>query len=149
MPSPVGPFLDRHRLRTIHDLGLFFLRVAMALLLLFGHGWPKLMQFGERSASFADPLGIGSIASLILTLFSEVGCSVFVALGLFTRYAVIPLIIMFTVILLFVHDDDPFTKQELALMYLIPFITLLLTGPGRFSLDRKLRKTETWWSWDR
>lgn len=149
MPSPVGQFLDRHRLRVMHDLGLLFLRLSFCLLLFFNHGWPKLIHFGERADTFSDPLGVGSTASLVLALVSEVGCSLLVAFGIFTRYAVIPPIIMFLVILMFVHGDDPFATKELALVFLFPFIVLLLTGPGRFSLDRTIRKTETWWSWDR
>jgi putative oxidoreductase len=37
-----------------------------------------------------------------------------------------------------VHGDDPWSKKELALLYAIPFLTLGLTGPGRFSID-------AWW----
>ena len=33
------------------------------------------------------------------------------------------------------HASDPWAKKELAFMYLVPALTLLLTGPGRFSLD--------------
>jgi putative oxidoreductase len=43
-----------------------------------------------------------------------------------------------------VHGDDPFQKKELALLFLTPFLALLLAGPGRFSLDavigRRLKK---------
>ena len=38
----------------------------------------------------------------------------------------------------FKHDGDPFSKKEKSLLYLILFIFLMITGPGKFSLDNKL-----------
>jgi putative oxidoreductase len=35
-----------------------------------------------------------------------------------------------------IHGSDPFSGKELALMYLVPFLTLVFTGAGRFSLDQ-------------
>ncbi len=34
-----------------------------------------------------------------------------------------------------IHGDDPFKKQEFALLYAVPCVALMLTGPGRLSLD--------------
>jgi putative oxidoreductase len=39
-----------------------------------------------------------------------------------------------------IHGDDPFAKKEFALLYAIPFLTLVFTGAGKFSLDAKLGK---------
>jgi putative oxidoreductase len=36
-----------------------------------------------------------------------------------------------------VHDGDPFSQKEKSLMYLIAFITLYFTGPGKYSLGYK------------
>lgn len=33
------------------------------------------------------------------------------------------------------HAEDPFGEKELALLYLSAFTVLLVTGPGRFSID--------------
>ena len=41
-------------------LGLLLLRLGAGGLLLYGHGWAKLMHYSERAAHFPDPLGIGS-----------------------------------------------------------------------------------------
>lgn len=117
------------------DIALLLLRVSIASLLLFGHGWPKLVNFDEKAASFTSVFGLGSNVSMSLAVFAEVFCSALVVLGLFTRLALVPLIVMMLVIVFVIHADDPFAKQEFALLYLVPFFTIFLTGPGKYSLD--------------
>ena len=48
-------------------------------------------------------------------------------------------IVIFGLVAVFVqHAADPFGKKELALLYLVPALTLLFTGAGRFSLDAQI-----------
>jgi len=98
-----------------------------------------LIHFSEKAAVFPDPLGVGSTFSLVLIIFAEAFCSVAVALGLFTRWAVIPLVIGLLVAALMVHGEDPWAKKEFALVYAIPFLCLFFTGGGRFALERILK----------
>jgi putative oxidoreductase len=116
-------------------LGLLVLRVINGACLIFGHGWGKLTGFSERMNSFGDPYGLGSAPSLTLAVFAEVFCSALLILGLFTRLALIPLIIMMITIVFIVHGADPFGKKELPLLYLASFTTLFFTGPGKYSVD--------------
>lgn len=116
------------------DLGLLFLRVAAGGLMLY-HGAPKLFSFQERFTTFSDPIGLGSGISLILVVFAEFFCSVFIAVGAFTRIAVVPLLINMIVIVFVVHGGDPIKKKELAVFYLLTYLTLFFTGPGKFSVD--------------
>lgn len=104
----------------------------------YSHGWGKMQRVLEGELGFADPIGIGELPSLVLTVFAELVCGVLVALGLFTRAALVPLIITMVVAVFIVHADDPFSKQEFGLLYLVPYVALFLTGPGKFSLDRQL-----------
>ena len=100
------------------------------------HGWPKLMSFSERLDDFADPFGLGPAFSLVLILIAEVLCALLVVLGLWTRVALIPLIIAMAVVVFMVKGDADFREKELAFLYLFAFIALLFTGSGRFSVDR-------------
>lgn len=120
------------------DTGLLLLRVATGSLMLFGHGLSKLLNFSERAGVFADPLGVGPALSLSLAVFAEVFCALAIILGFMTRFAAVPLVITMVVIAFIVHDGDPWGKKEFALLYAVPFLTLFLTGPGRFSLDHTL-----------
>lgn len=118
------------------EFGTLFLRVSLGGTMFWHHGWPKLMAFSERMDGFADPFGLGSTLSLILIVFAEVVCSILVVLGLWTRAALIPLIIGMAVIAFMVKGDAAFGEKELALVYLFGFVTLFFTGSGRFSIDR-------------
>ena len=117
------------------DLGLFFLRIAAGGLMLT-HGTPKLISlFGSEEIAFADPFGLGMGASLALTVFAEFICSSLVILGLGTRLAVIPLIITMLTAAFLIHGSDPFQQKEMAIIYLVIFSVLLMTGAGKYSLD--------------
>lgn len=120
------------------DLGLLFLRLASGGMMAYSHGWGKLQKMLGGDFSFADPIGMGEEASLVLTVFAEFVCGILVALGLFTRAALVPLIITMLVAVFVIHADDPFSKQEFGLLYLVPYLTLFFTGPGKLSLDKKL-----------
>ena len=120
---------------TTVSLGLMLLRVGAGMLLFWGHGLRKLLHFTERAPSFADPIGVGPTVSLALVVFAEVFCALFVALGLATRWAAIPPVVFFLVAFFIHHADDPFRQKELALVFLVPFLALIFTGAGRFSLD--------------
>lgn len=127
---------------NLPDFGLLFLRMSVGLFIVFGHGWDKLLNFGTMSAQFPDPLGLGSTVSLALIVFAEVFCALLFALGLVTRFSALPVIIMMLVAATVQHADDPWSKQEFALLYLIPFVTVFLSGPGKYSLDRILFKNK-------
>ena len=119
---------------NLPDFGLLFLRMSVGLFIVFGHGWDKLLNFSTMSSQFPDPIGLGSTISLALTVFAEVFCGLAFALGLVTRFSALPLIIFTLVGAAIFHADDPWSKKELSLLYLIPFVTVFLAGPGKYSL---------------
>ena len=121
------------------SLGLLVLRVLVGITMLT-HGLAKLTSFSELSSTFPDPIGLGSTLSLVMIICAEVGCSIFLIVGAFTRLATIPLIFSMLVVLLIVHGNDPFQVKELPLLYLGVYIFLFFTGAGRISLDSILLK---------
>jgi putative oxidoreductase len=122
-----------------NDLALLVLRLALGGLMLT-HGWPKLDNYASRVETFRDPIGLGSALSLQLTIFAEVVCAILIILGLATRFAIIPLAFAMGVAAFVVHADDPFSKQELPMLYFFGLISLFFTGPGSYSLDKRLGK---------
>jgi putative oxidoreductase len=124
---------------TWTSLGLLVLRLGVGVLMLVGHGWGKLMGFSGLADSFANPLGIGSQATLVMAVLAEVVCSLLLVLGLGTRVAAaLPLAAM-AVAAFVVHAGDPWAKKELALLYAVPYLALLLAGGGRFAVERVVK----------
>lgn len=132
--------------RTIEvssNVGLLVLRLAAGGMLAGGHGLSKLLTFSEKAATFSDPLHVGSTLSLTLAIVGELFCPLFVVLGLATRaMAFFPLFTMLVAAVV-VHADDPWGRKEFALLYAVPFLVLMFTGPGAFSLDG------LFWKWRR
>ena len=121
----------------MRDLGLLFLRATTGLMLA-GHGFGKVSDLFAGNTDFPDPLGIGSVPSMILAAFAEFLCSLLVVVGFKTRYSAIPVVITMLVAAFVFYAADPWDKKELPLLYAIPFITLILTGGGRYALDSLL-----------
>jgi len=116
------------------NLGLLILRLSAGGFMLT-HGYPKLQRLMAGEMRFGDPLGLGPEVSLVLAVFAEFFCAILVMLGLGTRLAAIPLIITMAVAAFIAHAADPFGRKEMALLYMISFVVLLLTGSGKFSVD--------------
>ena len=125
------------------DYSLFLLRISIGFMMIYSHGWGKLLKFfGNETISFADPLGIGMVTSLALTVFAEVICSFLLIVGLGTRMATIPLIIVMLVAIFVILWDDPFGKKEIAILYLVPYIIIFMMGAGKYSLDAMIKKND-------
>lgn len=123
------------------DLGLLLLRLGVGLLMAFSHGLGKVQKFlAGGPYQWADPLGLGPGLSLFLAGGAEFFGALALAVGFMTRLAALPLAFTMAVAAFIVHAQDPFAKKEFAMLFMIPFLTLALTGPGRFSADAWLRR---------
>lgn len=141
----VAPFLYPGDAPLGVDIGLLVARVAFGGLMVLGHGWGKLTGFSDIAPNFPDPLGIGSTLSLALAVGAEFFCALALVAGFLTRLQTIPLIITMLVATFLVNVGKIPEGQnsigaiikplELSGLYLLGYITLLLAGPGRFSVD--------------
>ncbi len=125
--------------KTLLDWALLALRIFVGIGMLT-HGFPKLMMLLSGKIEFMNFFGIGVKTSLILAVLAEVLCSLFVLMGLFTRFTVIPLIVTMLVAVFIVHGNDAFAKQEMALLYLFHYILIFVAGPGSISIDRMINR---------
>lgn len=120
----------------MQDLGKLLLRLGLGLLMLT-HGWPKLMKlFAGGEIQFPDPLGIGAHLSLLLTVFAEFVCVIFVMIGYRSKWFSIPIVITMLVAVFVVHGSDSFGKKELALLYALGYLVIYLIGPGKYALEK-------------
>lgn len=121
------------------DWLLLLLRLFVSIAIMT-HGLPKLLNFISGETKFMDFMGMGSRTSLFLVIFAEIVCAFLILLGLFTRWATIPLIVTMLVAAFIAHEGKPFGDREMSLLYFVHFLTLLVMGPGRFSVDRMISR---------
>lgn len=122
------------------NVAMLILRLGLGILMMHV-GYQKLIHFADMQPKFMNFLGMGSTISLALVVFAEFFCSLFLILGLFTRFAAIPLIITMCVALFKVNNGDVFSEYgQVAALFLTGYLVLLFVGPGRVSVDSMIGK---------
>ena len=122
------------------NIGLALLRIVAGLSMAFGHGLGKM----PPSEGFID--GVGKMGFPLPAVFAwAAGSSEFIgglllALGLFTRPSAFFLTATMAVAAFIRHADDPFSGKEKALLFMVIFIFLLISGSGKFGIDNLFRK---------
>lgn len=147
--------MDTRNHDTPASIGLLILRLGIGGFLA-SHGWGKVqMVLAGSYDQFGDPIGLGSGASLVLVMIAEFVCSILVMIGLGTRFAAVLPVVAMAVAAFVAHAADPWTmgggaalfmsgasqswaSKEPALLFLLPFLALVFTGAGRFSVDHLL-----------
>jgi len=127
-----------NKMTRFYDSALALLRIVFSLLMMT-HGWSKLERILDGNLNFGDPLGLGSTLSLYLVTFAELVAPVFIIVGFKTRIMALITSFAMAVAAFIAHGADPFAKKEMALLYLVGFLTVALMGPGRYSIDQRTR----------
>lgn len=140
MSSPIKKMFNTGTCTTVFSSALLILRLAAGVLMLT-HGYSKLLVLlGDAPIQFGDPIGLGPQLSLILVVFAEFFCSIFLIFGLATRLFAIPLIITMLVAAFIAHANDPFMRKELPLLYASIYTVLVIAGAGKYSIDHWMYK---------
>ncbi len=130
------------------SLGILLIRIIIGVLMAF-YGYQKLINFETMAASDfwakeVSFLGMTGTTPLALTIFAEFFCSLLLIIGLFTRLALIPLLICMGYIIACVakfeviHSGDNGIEVNTAFFYFMIYLGIYLTGPGNYSLDYKI-----------
>ncbi|RYF49417.1 MAG: DoxX family protein [Cytophagaceae bacterium] len=119
------------------DGALLLLRIGVAVFMI-PHGLQKLNGFGQMQHEFVSFMGLSPKLSLALAMSAELGCSLLILAGLFTRLATIPLIITMLTALFLAHQGALFGDGEKNGLFILMFLVLLILGPGEFSVDARL-----------
>lgn len=120
------------------DIGLLVFRLFVGLTMAFAHGLGKMppneqLIAGVTAIGFPLPVVFSWLAAL-----SEFMGGLFLALGLFTRWAALFLGFTMGVAAFVVHQNDPFQVKEMAFIYLFSCVLLFFTGAGKYSVDQKI-----------
>ena len=128
------------------DLGLLVLRLGVGLTMALAHGLGKIPPspgFVENTAGMGFPLpGLFAWAAAL----SEFVGGLLIAVGLLTRPAAV-LVATTMAVAFFLAHGGALTGEgngELAFVYLVAAVTLVVTGAGRYSADQVIwRRTAT------
>ena len=144
------------------DIALLLLRLS-GLGLAFGHGWGKIVRLatgqGEGLIQFVGSLGFplpglfawaAALAEFLAALLVALGFGTRIAaafagftmfVAAFVRYkAHLHLLVKLGLMSAGAEQLKGWGDPELALAYLIIFVSLTLTGGGRFAVERLIRK---------
>lgn len=135
------------------SLGILALRVMVGLMMLIGHGIPKIQNFASRKDFFYVPelfpfnFMTPSMA-LIACIAAEVVAAVLIIIGLATRPAAFVLGFCMVVAAFGAMGPAPWFQstptlvetKELSIMFLIPMVAVILSGAGGYSLDAAICK---------
>jgi putative oxidoreductase len=122
------------------SLGLLVLRLFSGAFMLT-HGFGKFQRlFSGEEIRFMDFMGLGPTISLSLAVFAEFLCAILIMLGAATRLATIPLIVTMTTAGFVAHAADPFGTKEKPFLFLVIFVSLLIMGGGKYSVDKLIGK---------
>ena len=103
------------------------------------HGYGKFLRLFEDKIKFSDPIGLGKELSLYLAVLGEFIAPIFIIIGLKTRFfSIFPIITMYVAAFIS-HAGDPFSRKEKAILFFLGFIIVFICGPGKYSLDFKIK----------
>jgi len=130
-------------LEKVKDLPPLLFRIVLA----YGYYGPatmKLKNFGgivEWFSSMGMPM---PKLNALLATGTETAGFILIFLGLTTRIISIPLMVVMVVAITTVHLGNGFEAGnngfEIPIYYMLMLFSLLITGPGKFSLDALIKK---------
>lgn len=131
--------LDKYR-----DAGLLLLRFTFGGVLAFLHGWGKVAGGPEvwaKTGGIMEIFGLGFAPSFwgFMAGFAEFFCALAVIVGFLTRPALILLVVnMFVATMAHAVGPFDFGGWEKAALFGFVFLSLVFTGPGKYSVDEMM-----------
>lgn len=135
------------------SIGLLALRVMVGMMMLIGHGIPKIQGYAARKDFFYVPdlfpfKFMTPPMALIACIGAEVLAAALIIIGFSTRPAAFVLGFCMVIAAFGAMGATPWFQstptlvetKELSIMYLIPMIAIILSGAGGYSLDAALCK---------
>lgn len=121
------------------DLGLLLIRVGLGVVF-FAHGVQKLQGL-DSVVGFFGALGLHPLFAYLVAIVETLG-GLAMIVGLWSHWAAKFLAIIMIVAIALVKGSKGFLGgYEFDLMLLLAALGVLFTGPGKYSLDEKMKKS--------
>ena len=136
--------VKKHTRSVKETVVIYLLGVSICVYLGFlcGAVWISGNDFNEFMNNFQSfvieghhyIVGVTS-ATWKFVLVYLIGWSMAFIIGFLYRLAMIPMIFTMVIAFFVIHANDVFAMKELALVYLIIFVLMYISGPGKYSVD--------------
>lgn len=129
--------LDKYK-----EYGVIFIRLIVGFHLIYGTQ-DNVFSFArmEEFAGFLSSRGVPfPLFSAFLSAYAQFICGALFIVGAATRYAAVVMVVNFVAALIIAHRVDAYPNKFGALMMLAAACFFLLHGPGKLSVDDKLKK---------
>jgi uncharacterized membrane protein YphA (DoxX/SURF4 family) len=118
------------------ETGLTLIRIMIGLFMIY-HGSEvfdkqKIVDYAKwlTDLNFPSPLFMGYLGKAI-----EFVAGIFLLTGFLTRLAIIPLIVTMLIICFGMGKGKIFMEDQHPFLFVLLFLVIFFTGPGKFSLD--------------
>jgi putative oxidoreductase len=118
-----------------NNFALLVFRVLMSLEMVRVHGLKKLNSGGGEAETLPNPLRLPAKLNQFIAGLSDLVAPLFVALGLATRVATLPILAVTLTGYLVVHRRDPLSVRDVSYIYSLGYLYVFLVGAGTFSAD--------------
>ncbi|MBE8724390.1 DoxX family protein [Flavobacterium hungaricum] len=121
--------------RNLRHFALLCFRAAISFELLIAHGLKKIGIGVTMAETVPNPLGLPEFLNQAFAIVANIIMPLFIAAGLFTKIATLPILAVTLTGYFLVHFQDPIAVKDVPFMYSVCFLYIMIVGPGKFSLD--------------
>jgi putative oxidoreductase len=119
---------------NFNNFALLIFRLLLCWEMIRVHGLKKIGNEGTAEV-VPNPLKLPPRLNQLIANFSDLVAPVFVALGLATRIAVLPILAVTLTGYFVVHRRDPLSVRDVPFMYSLSYLFIFFIGAGEFSAD--------------
>ncbi|MFD2602670.1 DoxX family protein [Flavobacterium suzhouense] len=125
----------------VYNFAILLFRIGIAAQLIVVHGLKKI-GIGVTSVEvIPNPFGFPDTMNNFIAIMANVYLPFFIIIGLFTRAAALPAMMVTATGYFIVHANDVNTIKDIPYMYTISLLTIIFLGSGKYSLDYYISKS--------
>ena len=140
MKKLLAKTLSPHPMPVVFNCGMLLLRVAVSLEIAIVHGFKKIGVGVAQAENVPNPLHLPEAFNNVFAIAANIVFPFFVLIGLFTRLATLPTLAVTLTGYFVVHWNDSLLLKDTPFIYSLIFLTILILGPGKYSVDNSLHK---------
>lgn len=126
--------------RSLH-LSLLVFRVLLSAELIYAHGLKKLGVGVDQAEVIPNPLHLPDSFNSLFADVANLVCPLFVIAGLLTRVAILPILAVTLTGYFVLHFKDAPLIKDTPYMYSLSYLLLMVLGPGKYSVDHYIFKS--------